>query len=114
MTRGDIAQALISGAIIMGYGVCGVFFLRFWRATRDRLFAVFSAAFWVLGVQRLLLAIIEPIPEWRTGLYSLRLLAFLLILGAIVDKNRTRTEARWSPGAGDDERLGESRSPRKG
>ena len=50
MTHDDVLQVLISGAIVMGYGVCGLFFLRFWRTTRDRLFAIFSAAFWVLGV----------------------------------------------------------------
>ena len=92
MTRGDVLQVLISGAIVMGYGVCGLFFLRFWRTTHDRLFAVFSAAFWVLGVQRLALGLIEPVQEWRTGLYALRLLGFLLILGAIIDKNRGRND----------------------
>jgi uncharacterized protein DUF5985 len=98
MTASNVAQALISGAIVMGYGVCGLFFLRFWRATHDRLFAAFSAAFWVLGVQRLALALIEPMEEWRTGLYTLRLLGFLLILGAIIDKNRARNDALSPPG----------------
>jgi len=97
MTHGDLVQALISGAIVMGYGVCGLFFLRFWRTTHDRLFAGFSAAFWVLGVQRLALALSEPVEEWRTGLYAVRLLGFLLILGAIIDKNRTRTDLRSPP-----------------
>ena len=51
----------------MGYGVCGLFFLRFWRTTRDRLFAIFSAAFWVLGVQRLTLGLIEPVERVAYG-----------------------------------------------
>jgi len=89
MTRADVFQAIMSGAILMGYGVCALFFLRFWRATRDRLFAAFSAAFWVLALQRLALGLVEPLEEWRTGLYSFRLLAFLLIIGAILDKNRS-------------------------
>jgi hypothetical protein len=92
MTRGDIVQALMSGAIVMGYGVCGLFFLRFWRITHDRLFLIFSAAFWVFGIQRLALGLIEPVQEWQTGLYAVRLLGFLLILVAIVDKNRTRKD----------------------
>ena len=66
-------------------------------STRDRLFAVFSAAFWVLAIQRLALALSEPIAEWRTGLYMIRLLGFLLILGAIADKNRSRTDGPLSP-----------------
>jgi Family of unknown function (DUF5985) len=101
VTRGDLVQALISGAIVMGYGVCALFFLRFWRATRDRLFAVFSAAFGVLAVQRLALGLSEPVAEWRTGLYTLRLLGFLLILWAIIDKNRPRKDGLAS-GISDD------------
>jgi Family of unknown function (DUF5985) len=80
---------LIAGAIVMGYAVCGVFFLRFWRQTGDRLFLVFAFAFWLLGLQRLGLALTAPIEESRTGLYLVRLFAFLLILGAILDKNRS-------------------------
>lgn len=114
MTRTELVQALISGATTMGYGVCGLFFLRFWSATRDRLFVIFSAAFWVLGIQRLALAVIEPVPEWRTGLYALRLLAFLLILGAIIDKNRARRDRRWSPRTDENAERGASRSRRRG
>jgi Family of unknown function (DUF5985) len=83
---------LISGAIVMGYGVAGLFFLRFWRETRDRLFLIFAGAFWLLGLQRLALAFSRNMVEDDTGLYLVRLFAFLLILGAIVDKNRSSTQ----------------------
>jgi hypothetical protein len=79
----------VSGAIVMGYGVVGLFFLRFWRETRDRLFLIFAGAFWLLGVQRLTLAFGGHMVEDDTGLYLVRLFAFLLILRAIVDKNRS-------------------------
>lgn len=79
---------VISGAILMGYLVAGLFFLRFWRDTRDRLFLIFAVAFWILGLQRLALALTRDMMETQTGLYLIRLFAFLLILGAIVDKNR--------------------------
>jgi uncharacterized membrane protein len=88
MNRADLLLGLVSGAILMGYAVCALFFLRFWRQTHDRLFLVFALAFGLLGIQRLALVLTEPVEEWRTGLYVVRLLAFLLILGAIVDKNR--------------------------
>jgi peptidoglycan/LPS O-acetylase OafA/YrhL len=88
MNRADLMFGLVSGAILMGYAVCALFFLRFWRQTRDRLFLVFAVAFGLLGMQRLALVLTEPLEEWRTGLYMVRLVAFLLILGAIVDKNR--------------------------
>lgn len=79
---------LVSGAILMGYLVAGFFFLRFWRDTRDRLFLIFAVAFGILGAQRVALVLSQEMGETRTGLYLIRLLAFLLILGAIVDKNR--------------------------
>jgi hypothetical protein len=80
---------VLSGAIVMGYVVAGVFFLRFWRETRDRLFLIFALAFFVLGVQRMGLALSTTPVEARTDLYLVRLFAFLMILLAIVDKNRT-------------------------
>jgi hypothetical protein len=84
-----VVLQLLSGAIVMGYAVTVLFFLRFWRETRDRLFVIFAAAFGVLGVQRLALAFSRDMAEDHTGLYLVRLFAFLLILAAIVDKNRS-------------------------
>ena len=84
---------LIAGAIVMGYAVAGLFFARFWRQTRDRLFLIFAIAFWLLGVQRLALALTAEMLESQTAFYLLRLFAFLLILAAIVDKNRGETRS---------------------
>lgn len=81
------AVQLIAGTIVMGYAVAGLFFLRFWRQTRDRLFLIFAISFWLLGAQRLALALTAQMVEAHTGLYLVRLFAFLLILVAIVDKN---------------------------
>lgn len=85
---GNALSLLVSGLLVMGYWVAGLFFLRFWRDTRDRLFGIFAGAFWLLAVQRALLASIDPSPGETVWLYGLRLLAFVLILAAIVDKNR--------------------------
>lgn len=82
-------EQLISGAMTMGYLVVGLFFLRFWSKTRDRLFALFSAAFFVLAVQRLALALTADIIADDTVFYVVRLLAYALILAAIIDKNRS-------------------------
>jgi hypothetical protein len=84
----DLNQ-LVTGAIMMGYLVAGLFFLRFWKQSHDRLFAFFACAFFVLAGQRLALAIISPTSEGTVFLYVVRLLAFLLILAAIIDKNRS-------------------------
>jgi hypothetical protein len=80
---------LISGAIVMGYWVAGLFFLRFWRRSGDRLFATFAVAFWMLGLQRIMLAARPASSEESGWIYLVRLLAFVIILAGIVDKNRS-------------------------
>jgi len=82
------------GAIAMACFVAGLFFMRFWHDTRDRLFLIFALAFWLLGLTRLLLALTDTQSETHTYLYFLRLAAFALILVAIVDKNRPRAKLR--------------------
>jgi len=89
------------GALVMGTFVVGLFFLRWWRATGDRLFVMFALAFWALGINWLGLALLATTHEARTAFYLLRLLAFVLILAAIVDKNRgVRTVGRAAPTGG--------------
>ena len=80
--------ALIAGALAAGYAVAGLFFAKFWSRTRDRLFAMFAVAFWLLAIQRLAIVLSERWLEDTTPFYVLRLAAFLLILFAIIDKNR--------------------------
>ncbi len=78
----------LSGAIVFGDLVVMLLFLRSWRDTRDRLFAIFGAAFALMAVQRVLLAVTGDLLENVAYLYVLRLLAFAVILWAIIDKNR--------------------------
>jgi hypothetical protein len=66
-------------------------FTRFWRQTADRLFGLFALAFTLFGVNLLLLAALNPAHESRHLIYLLRLAAFLVIILAIIDKNRDRT-----------------------
>ena len=75
------------GVVTMGYLVASGFFTRFWRKTADRLFLAFALAF-------LLLALNQALAQWlgaageRVGYtYLLRVLGFVLILVAIIDKN---------------------------
>lgn len=86
-----MTEPIVSGALTMGYFVAGLFFLRFWSGTRDRLFLFFTASFWLLALQRVALATLGEAFEDRSGFYIVRLLAYILILVAIFDKNRTRT-----------------------
>jgi len=70
--------------------VAAVFFLRFWRATRERLFIFFALAFLGLGATWVGLAIINhPADEAQQEYaYILRLLAFVILIIGIIDKNR--------------------------
>lgn len=85
---GDALSSVTSGVLVMGYLIVGLFFLRFWHESRDRLFGIFAAAFWLLALQRFLLVMLEQTTTDDVWLYALRLLAFVPILVAIVDKNR--------------------------
>ena len=83
-------NTFILGAVVMACGVSGLFFLRFWRRTGDRLFVMFAASFWLMGVNWLLLSFTDPAAETRRLLlYTIRLLAFVIIIAAIIDKNRS-------------------------
>jgi len=81
-------KAFLSGAISMACLTIALFFLRFWRQTGDRLFVVFAAAFGLLMVERLMLATVSTSHELAPYIYIVRLVAFALIMGAVVDKNR--------------------------
>lgn len=80
--------SFLSGAVVMGFWLAGLFFLRFWKKTRDELFLAFTLAFWLLGMVQALLAFSSVPVEERSWLYFLRFAAFLLILAAIWRKNR--------------------------
>lgn len=92
LALGDMLNQFLLGGIVACCGVAGLYFLRFWRRTRDRFFVIFAIAFWTLGVNWMALAFINA-DEVRTWLYAVRLLAFVMILLAIVDKNRARRGA---------------------
>ena len=87
-----IANQFLLGLLVMACASAGLFFLRFWRRTRDGLFLTFALAFWLMGLNWLLLAIVEK-DEVRTALYLIRLVAFVLILLAILQKNRAASSA---------------------
>ncbi len=80
----------LSGAIMMACVVVGLFFFRFWSRTHDRFFLIFALAFWLFGVSRITLLLTTETHEGPLAVYLVRLAAFLLILAAIVDKNRVR------------------------
>ena len=83
-----MVKVFLSGAISMACLTIALFFLRFWRQTGDRLFVIFAAAFGLLMVERLMLATFSTSHELAPYIYVVRLIAFALIMGGVVDKNR--------------------------
>ena len=78
----------IDGAIMLGDAVVALFFLRFWRRTRDGLHVAFAIAFGLLAVLRLIHVLLRVSNEHAHYLYVVRMVAYLVILYAIVNKNR--------------------------
>ena len=83
----DPLSLFLSGALTAGFAIAGLFFLRFWRRTRDPLFVSFAAAFALLGLVQALLALTQFTVEERSFIYLIRLAAFVLILFGIWRKN---------------------------
>jgi hypothetical protein len=82
---------VLLGAAAMGSAVAALFFIRFWRQTKDRLFLMFAIAFVVDCFMRAFLAIAALPDETEPFFYLGRLLSFSLIVVAIIDKNRGDT-----------------------
>ena len=81
----------INGAIAMACAAIGMFFLKFWKNTRDRLFALFAVAFWMLAVDRIIINAIGQTETSSPEEYLPRLGAFLVIIVAIIEKNRKKS-----------------------
>lgn len=77
----------LGGAVTLGYLISALFFLRFWRRTADRLFLAFAVAFALLALNQALAQWLGAGHEGVAYTYLLRVLGFVLILGAIIDKN---------------------------
>lgn len=82
-------EQFLSGAVVMGFAVAGLLFLSYWRRTRQKLFLTFAASFFLLSANQLWLTLTEIPAEERSPLFLMRLLAFGLIIVAIIQSNRT-------------------------
>ena len=80
-------KPMLVGAIMLNAWAISLFFLRFWKRTRDRLFGWFAVAFLLMGIERIISAATLP-GEAHFHVFLLRLAAFLMIIFAILDKNR--------------------------
>ncbi|HWB14400.1 MAG TPA: DUF5985 family protein [Pirellulales bacterium] len=78
----------LQGMLAMACLVAAFFFLRYWRSTRDRLFFIFAVAFLLMGLTRFVAALIAADDPHNSYVYTIRFVAYVLILAAIIDKNR--------------------------
>lgn len=83
-------EQFLSGAVVMGFAVAGLLFLSYWRRTRERLFLTFAASFFLLAANYTWLATTQIPVEERSPLFLVRLLAFGMIIVAIIQSNRPR------------------------
>jgi hypothetical protein len=82
-------ESFLIGVIVTGMLVAAGFFVRFWRQTHDLLFLAFSTSFVIEALNRFLAMLFLPRPEeGHPAMYLIRLFSYLLILAAIVHKNR--------------------------
>jgi uncharacterized membrane protein HdeD (DUF308 family) len=81
-------DGFLLGVIATTSVIAGVFFLKFWRDTRDSLFLLFALAFLVEGVNRTLFLGLSHPSEGSPLIYLVRCFAFLLIVAGIANKNR--------------------------
>lgn len=80
---------IMLGAIALGSIAVSLFFFRFWRSTKDRFFLLFALSFLIEGVNRVVLYESVGLSEDAPIYYVIRLIAYGLILAAIIDKNRS-------------------------
>lgn len=94
-----VMNEFLLGAISMASLVASLFFLRFWRQTRDRFFILFALAFLIDALDRMALGIFDWIFEEQEPVYYfVRLFAYSLIVVAIIDKNLRTSRKPASPG----------------
>lgn len=77
----------LSGMTTMGFLTAGLLFVRYWRRTGDRMFVWFSAAFGLLALTQALPVLFSIPREEHSWVFTLRFLAFALLIFAILRKN---------------------------
>lgn len=83
---------MLLGAIAMASFTISLFFLRFWKTTHDRFFLFFAVAFIIEGASRIIRSLVSFPDEQEPLFYLIRLVVFLVIIFAILDKNRVGGE----------------------
>jgi hypothetical protein len=86
----SLPPLFVGGGLSVASLTAALFFLKFWRRTRDGLFLAFAAAFVLLALNQAVPVLFGIPDEALGGVYLLRLAGFLLIIFAILRKNMAR------------------------
>ncbi|HEY3697960.1 MAG TPA: DUF5985 family protein [Spongiibacteraceae bacterium] len=81
---------MLVGAITLANLLIGLFFLRFWRGTRDSFFLYFALSFSIEGLNRLISGLTHTLYENAPLYYLVRLISYSLIVIAIWKKNKRK------------------------
>ena len=84
--------AFLNGALALACVAVGLVFLKFWRVSRDRFFVFFASAFWAFALGSTLRTVLARESEHGYLVFLPRLLGFVIIAIAILDKNRRDTD----------------------
>ncbi len=84
---GTALAPFLAGVTTAGFAVAGLFFLRFWKRTRDVLFGAFGLCFILLAIHQSLITLAGIPEEYQSWAYLLKAAAFIVLIAAIVRKN---------------------------
>ena len=87
-----LVEGFLLGIISTCSVIAGLFFLKFWRRTRDFLFLAFGLSFLVEGLNRAAVLLILKPSQGSAWIYIVRMLGSILILSAIVRKNYSTSQ----------------------
>ncbi len=87
MALDPILSAYVAGVLTLGFLTVGLFFLKFWRRTRDGLFLAFAIAFALLAANSAATTLLKLPSETQGYVYLLRFAAFVVIILAVLRKN---------------------------
>lgn len=84
----DNMADFIRGATMMAEAGVSLFFLKYWKETKDRLFFYFALSFCIMAISQLIVCIAKDSGEYAPIGYGIRASAFVLLLLGIFEKNR--------------------------
>ncbi len=79
---------MLIGAIAACCFVIGLFFLRFWKTTRDNFFLFFALSFLLEGANRVSLVMFFNMGEASPSYYLIKVSSYSFIIVAILVKNK--------------------------